>query len=89
MHVRALFAFLDANRDRAITTDEFAEALAREHVPEVVIALLRYLFDEVLVEANVGVADGVQRALGRPPRDVATFARAAAAAGAWSPPVAA
>ena len=32
------------------------------------------------------LADGVQRALGREPRDFADYARAAAATGVWDPP---
>ena len=39
----------------------------------------------VLDGRNASVADGVQRALGRPPRDFAAYARAAAAAGIWDP----
>lgn len=42
---------------------------------------------ETLDGRNAHVTDGVQRALGRPPRDFADFARAAARSGAW--PVAA
>ncbi|MGH9112176.1 MAG: NmrA family transcriptional regulator, partial [Acidimicrobiales bacterium] len=38
----------------------------------------------VLDGRNAQLADGVQRALGRPPRDFADFARDAAAAGAWN-----
>ena len=47
------------------------------------VGLLRYLFGEVLDGRNAYVADGVERALGRPPRDFADYARAAAAGGAW------
>ena len=43
-----------------------------------------YLFGEVLDGRNAYLADGVQQALGRAPRDFADFARDAAAAGAWS-----
>lgn len=42
------------------------------------------LFGEILDGRNTAVADGVQRALGRPPRDVADVIAAAAAAGAWT-----
>ena len=48
------------------------------------ISLLRYLFAEVLDGRNASLADGVQRALGRPARDFREFARRAAADGAWS-----
>ena len=68
-----------------IGLDEFAGALGQEGVPEEEAALLRYLFGEVLDGRNAHVTDGVQRALGRPPRDFADYARAAAASGAWDP----
>jgi hypothetical protein len=48
-----------------------------------VIALLHYLFKEVLDGRNASITDGVQRALGRPARDFRDFALSAAAAGAW------
>jgi uncharacterized protein YbjT (DUF2867 family) len=67
-----------------ISIDEFAAAAAQEGVPEEVIALLRYLFGEVLDGRNARLADGVQRALGREPRDFRDYARRAAAEGAWS-----
>jgi hypothetical protein len=53
-------------------------------VPEEVIALTNHLFAEVLDGRNESLADGVGAALGRPPRDFADYAAAAAAAGAWS-----
>jgi uncharacterized protein YbjT (DUF2867 family) len=68
-----------------IGLDDFAGALGQEGVPEAEAALLRYLFGEVLDGRNAHVTDGVQRALGRPPRDFADYARAAAASGAWDP----
>jgi hypothetical protein len=37
----------------------------------------------VLDGRNASIADGVQRALGRPARDFRDFALGAAAAGAW------
>jgi uncharacterized protein YbjT (DUF2867 family) len=63
---------------------EFAAAAAEQGVPGVYIDLLTYLFGEVLDGRNAHLADGVQRALGREPRDFADFARDAAAAGAWN-----
>jgi hypothetical protein len=38
---------------------------------------------EALDGRNAYLADGVQRALGRPPRDFADYARATAATGVW------
>ena len=63
---------------------DFEADLAVEGVPEEVVGLLRYLFTKVL-GYNAAVADGVPRALARPPRDFADFARDAAATGVWSP----
>ncbi|WP_281689593.1 NAD(P)H-binding protein [Pseudonocardia thermophila] len=45
--------------------------------------LVEHLFREVLDGRNARLADGVQRALGRPPRDFAAYARATAGTGAW------
>ena len=67
-----------------IGIDDFTAALAQDGVPDDEAALLRYLFTEVLDGRNAHVTDGVQRALGRPPRDFSQFAREAAASGAWS-----
>jgi uncharacterized protein YbjT (DUF2867 family) len=67
-----------------ISAQAFADGLARHHVPAELISLLRYLFAVVLDGRNASLADGVERALGRPPRDFRDYATAAAAAGAWS-----
>ncbi len=45
--------------------------------------LLRYLFTEVYGH-NASLANGVQRALGREPRDFADYARDAAEGGVWN-----
>ena len=67
-----------------VSIEEYAAA-AREHgVPEEVIEFLRYLFGEVLDGRNASLTDGVQRALGRAPRDFSEYAREAAAAGVWN-----
>ena len=60
-------------------------AAAYEDVPGEFIELLTYLFGEVLDGRNAHLADGVQRALGREPRDFSDYARDAAATGAWDP----
>ncbi len=70
-----------------VAMEDFVSGAASQGVPPDVVSLLRYLFAEVLVPDNAGVADGVQRALGRRPRDFADYARDAAAAGAWTAPV--
>ena len=64
---------------------DFESLLTDQEVPADVVWLLRYLFSEVLDGRNAHVADGVQRALVREPRDFSEFARDAAAAGIWNP----
>jgi uncharacterized protein YbjT (DUF2867 family) len=68
-----------------VPMDEYAAALEAEGVPPATIALLRFLFTEVLDGRNASLTDGVERALGRLPRDFRDFARATAASGAWAP----
>jgi uncharacterized protein YbjT (DUF2867 family) len=63
---------------------DYARELA--HAPDLppgTADLIMYLFREVLDGRNAHTADGVQRALGRPPRDFADYARDAAATGIW------
>ena len=67
-----------------VPMEAYAAAARDEGVPSDVVDLLVYLFGEVLDGRNVAVADGVQRALGRPPGDFADFAREAAATGIWN-----
>jgi uncharacterized protein YbjT (DUF2867 family) len=66
-----------------ISPEEFATALADQQVPREVRDLLNYLFTTVLDGRNAHLTDGVQRALGRKPRDFAEYVRDAAASGAW------
>jgi uncharacterized protein YbjT (DUF2867 family) len=67
-----------------VSIDEYAEVAAEQGAPGEVIELLRYLFGEVLDGRNAHLADGVQRALGREPRDFRDYARDAAATGVWN-----
>ena len=66
-----------------ITMDAFVADAATHGVPGELVGFLQYLFTEVLDGRNAYVTDGVQRALGRAPRDFADYARDAAASGAW------
>ena len=66
-----------------VSHHDYAEELAGYGVPSDIVSLLRYLFTVVLDGRNASLADGVQRALGRPPRDFRDYALRAAAAGAW------
>jgi uncharacterized protein YbjT (DUF2867 family) len=69
-----------------VSIEEYAAA-AREHgVPDDVVEFLTYLFGEVLDGRNASLTNGVQRALGREPRDFSRYAREAAAAGLWDEP---
>jgi uncharacterized protein YbjT (DUF2867 family) len=67
-----------------VSLDEFAAAAAGQGVPPEFIELLGYLFSEVLDGRNAHIADGVERALGREPRDFSEYARDAAATGVWN-----
>jgi uncharacterized protein YbjT (DUF2867 family) len=61
-----------------VSVEQFAAEAAEHGVPDDVVELLTYLFREVLDGRNADTTDGVERALGRPPRDFAAFARGAA-----------
>ncbi|MEM6392477.1 MAG: NmrA family transcriptional regulator [Planctomycetota bacterium] len=69
-----------------VTPEQFATGLAQQGVPDDFIGLLNFLFTELLDGRNAHVSDGVQRALGRPPRDFTGFAQAAAHTNVWNTP---
>jgi uncharacterized protein YbjT (DUF2867 family) len=76
-----------AGRDIAFVSvpiDEYTAMLTEWGLPQDFIWLLNHLFTEVL-GSKAQLADGVQRALGREPRDFADYAREAAASGVWTP----
>jgi uncharacterized protein YbjT (DUF2867 family) len=56
---------------RPVAMADYTEQLTAYGVPKGDVALLAYLFGEVLDGRNASVADGVRRALGREPRDFA------------------
>lgn len=66
------------------TLDEYGAMLAKLDLPADFIWLVTYLFREVLDGRNASLADGVQQALGRPPRDFADYVRETAASGVWN-----
>ena len=66
-----------------IAPADFEAGMVSAGLPADLVALLMMLFTEVLDGRNAQVADGVERALGRPARDFGDFAKAAAASGAW------
>jgi uncharacterized protein YbjT (DUF2867 family) len=67
-----------------VSLKEHAAEAAEHGVPAEVVELLTYLFSEVVDDRNANTTDGVQRALGREPRDFRDFARDAAASGVWN-----
>jgi len=67
-----------------LPVDRFASRLKEQYVPAEVVELLIYLFTTVLDGRNAQLADGIQRALGRGPRDFAQYARDTAATGVWA-----
>ena len=66
-----------------VSLEDYAALLIENQVPADYVKLLTDVFTEVLDGRNAHLADGVQRALGRPPRDFADYARDAAATGIW------
>lgn len=71
-------------RFRAIPAEDYAKGLAAAGVPEDMAQMVLYLFGTIMDGRNERLADGVQRALGREPRDVSAYAGATAQSGVWS-----
>lgn len=67
-----------------VSLEQFNAGLKAAQVPDTVVRLLNYLFTTVLDGRNAFLVDGVQRVLGREPRDFADYARATAATGVWT-----
>ncbi|WP_436771865.1 NAD(P)H-binding protein [Yinghuangia sp. YIM S09857] len=69
----------------SVPMDDYAAAAVTEGgLDAETVAFMTFLFAEILDGRNAHLSDGVQRALGRAPRDFTEFARRAAATGAWS-----
>ena len=67
-----------------ISLATYAEQLA-PHLPAAQVAFFHDLFGLLLDGHNALLSDGVERALGRPPRNFRDFATRAARAGTWRP----
>ena len=67
----------------SIPHDAFLDGVAKSGAPKEVIWIMDYLFTSVLDGRNAHLSDGVQRALGREPKDFAEYAREVAGAGVW------
>jgi uncharacterized protein YbjT (DUF2867 family) len=70
-----------------VSADEYAAGAAEHGVPEEFVGFLTYLFSDVLGN-NAYLTDGVERALGRQPRDFSDYVRDTAATGVWAAPAA-
>jgi uncharacterized protein YbjT (DUF2867 family) len=68
----------------SVSIDDYVAMLTEYGMPNDFIWLLNHLFTEVL-GSKAQLADGVQRALGREPKDFADYARETAATGVWGP----
>jgi uncharacterized protein YbjT (DUF2867 family) len=62
-----------------VTIDEYVAGAREQGMPAEVVEFLGYLFGEVLDGRNANLTDGVQRALGREPRDFSEYVRDAVA----------
>jgi uncharacterized protein YbjT (DUF2867 family) len=67
-----------------VSIDDYVVALADSGLPQQVISMLRNLYTSVFDGRNARLADGVQRALGRAPKDFADYVRETAATGVWT-----
>lgn len=67
-----------------VSHDEFTAAMAAYELPPEITWLLNELFTEVLDGRNEALTDGVQRVLGRAPKDFSAYANETAATGIWS-----
>lgn len=63
--------------------DAFISGIADSGAPKDVVWMLDYLFSTVLDGRNAHLTDGIQRALGRPPKDFLAYARDVAKTGVW------
>ena len=91
----ALLSFRDVISHIAVTTnrniefhqvsmDDYVKYMTEAEVPEDYIALIKYLFTEVLDGRNESLTDGVKRALGREPRGFHSYVKATAETGVWN-----
>jgi hypothetical protein len=67
-----------------VTAAEYAHELVSHGMPEKEAVPIAELIAEVLDGRNSHLTDGVQQALGRPPRDFADYAHSTAATGVWN-----
>jgi len=67
-----------------VSASDYETLLKQHQLPDDFVWLIMYLFTTVLDGRNEHLTDGVQRALGRAPKDFSDYARDVAATGAWA-----
>ena len=67
-----------------VSREQFVAGLEAAQLPEGMVQLVDYLFNEVLDGRNASLGDGVQRALNRQPRDFRSFLKKAHLSGAFN-----
>jgi uncharacterized protein YbjT (DUF2867 family) len=85
---REVFSEIATATDRTIdfqqiSMDEYVKFMTGAGVPADYVALIKYLFTEVLDGRNAFLTDGVKRALGREPRSFIDYAKSTAATDVW------
>jgi len=71
-------------RFQRVSREDYMAGIEAARLPSELIQLIDYLFTEVLDGRNEFLADGVERALGRPPGSFSRYAERAAAQGSWN-----
>ncbi|MER0244838.1 NAD(P)H-binding protein [Streptomyces sp. HSW2009] len=69
-----------------LSEEQFTAEWTQLGTPPPLIAVLNRLFGVIREGRNAHLSDGVQRALGREPRDIAEYIEATAATGVWAAP---
>ncbi len=67
-----------------ISLEEYVQIMKEHKVPEPMIWLVRYLFTQTLDGRNSSITDGVEKVLGRKPKDFSEYARETADLGIWN-----
>jgi len=66
-----------------VSAESYAKGMEEMGLPKAESDLVMYLFTTILDGRNSNVTDGVQRALGRYPRDFREYAKTASSTGVW------
>jgi uncharacterized protein YbjT (DUF2867 family) len=64
--------------------EAFVAGISESGAPNEVVWMLDYLFSTVLDGRNAHLSDGIQRSLGRPPKDFLDYAKDVAATNVWA-----